>query len=76
MPSDSRQRLAKRRTMAFERARVDRRIDRNKLGQYRLDNGEWFRFSAADLEHNEDLRRAYVQSVLLAETSARNQTWN
>lgn len=76
MTPTARQRLAIRRTAAFERARVERRIDRDKLGQYRLPNGDWFRFSVADLENNEDLRRAYVQAVLLTETACRNQTWN
>jgi len=76
MTPTARQRQAIRRTAAFERARVERRIDRNKLGQYRLPNGDWFRFSAADLEANEELQRAYVQAVLLAETTCRNATWN
>lgn len=76
MRSESRQRLALRRTDAHNRAKTVRRINRNTLGWYRLPDGDAFAFNATDLEHNPDLRRAFTQAVLLAETSSRNVTWN
>ena len=76
MASDSRQRLALRKTTANTRAKAARRIDRNLLGWYRLQDVSSFAFTGHDLECNEDLRRAFVQAVILAETSSRNVTWN
>ena len=76
MASEARHRLAIRRTAANARSKVERRINRNTLGWYRMPDGGSFAFNGHDLEHNEDLRRAFTQAVLLAETSARNVTWN
>jgi hypothetical protein len=72
----SRARLAIRRTASNERAKVARRISRNTLGWYRIEGGEPFAFNATDLEHNDGLRAAYVQAVLLTQTACRNVTWN